>query len=118
VPRQACRFRRAARRGPRGVFSGGGLLTKRAATPSRKAPAAPVAPPVPAVPPLARGFLFGFALIGLVASAAAAWVHYQLLRNPDYSAFCDINATVSCRDAYLSQYGSIGGVPVAVAGLF
>jgi uncharacterized membrane protein/protein-disulfide isomerase len=69
-------------------------------------------------PPAARALLFAFAIIGLVASAAATWVHYQLLRNPDYSAFCDINTTVSCRDAYLSQYGSIGGIPVAVGGLF
>lgn len=100
------------------MFSVGGLLTKRASASPRKPPAATAAPAVPAIPPLAQGFLVAFAIIGLVASVAATWVHYQLLRNPDYSAFCDISATVSCRDAYLSQYGSIGGVPVAVAGLF
>ncbi len=100
------------------MLSSGGLLKKRTAPPARKTPAAPLAPALPALPPFARALLFTFALIGLVASAAATWVHYQLLRNPDYSAFCDINATVSCRDAYLSQYGSIGGVPVAAGGLF
>jgi uncharacterized membrane protein/protein-disulfide isomerase len=100
------------------VCSDGGLLTKRASPPPRKTPAAPPAAAIPAIPSAARALLLAFAVIGFVASAAATWVHYQLLRNPDYTAFCDINATVSCRDAYLSQYGSIGGIPVAVGGLF
>lgn len=99
------------------LFSGG-LLTKRTVPPPRKTPAATLAPATPVVPPFARALLFTFGLIGLIASTAATWVHYQLLLNPDYSAFCDINATVSCRDAYLSQYGSIAGVPVAAGGLF
>jgi uncharacterized membrane protein/protein-disulfide isomerase len=67
--------------------------------------------------PLARKLLILFALLGLGASSAATYVHYNLIRNPDYSSFCDINATVSCKAAYLSQYGSIGGVPVAVGGV-
>ena len=67
--------------------------------------------------PLARKLLLAFALLGLGASSAATYVHYNLIRNPDYSSFCDINATVSCKAAYLSQYGSIGGVPVAVGGI-
>jgi uncharacterized membrane protein/predicted DsbA family dithiol-disulfide isomerase len=67
--------------------------------------------------PLARKLLIGFALLGLVASSAATYVHYNLIRNPDYSSFCDINATVTCKAAYLSRYGSIGGVPVAVGGI-
>jgi uncharacterized membrane protein/protein-disulfide isomerase len=66
---------------------------------------------------LARKWLASFGLLGLAASAAATWVHYNLLVNPDYSSFCDINATVSCKAAYLSRYGSIGGVPVAVGGV-
>jgi uncharacterized membrane protein/protein-disulfide isomerase len=66
---------------------------------------------------LARKLLAAFALLGLAASAAATWVHYQLLANPDYSSFCDINATVSCKQAYLSRYGSVAGVPVALGGL-
>jgi uncharacterized membrane protein/protein-disulfide isomerase len=64
-----------------------------------------------------RRLLVGFALLGLGASAAATWVHYRLINNPDYSSFCDVNATVSCREAYLSAYGSLGGVPVALLGL-
>ena len=67
--------------------------------------------------PLARKLLSGFALLGLGASSAATYVHYNLIQNPDYSSFCDINATVSCKAAYLSRYGSIAGVPVAVGGI-
>ena len=29
-----------------------------------------------------------------------------------------MNATVSCTQAYLSQYGSLWGVPVALGGVF
>jgi uncharacterized membrane protein/protein-disulfide isomerase len=66
---------------------------------------------------LSRKLLIAFGVLGLAASAAAAWVHYHLLVSPDYTSFCDINATVSCKQAYLSRYGSVGGVPVAVGGL-
>ncbi len=64
-----------------------------------------------------RKLLVAFALLGLAASTVSAYVHYHLLRNPDYHSFCDINATVSCTQAYLSRYGSIAGVPVAVGGV-
>jgi uncharacterized membrane protein len=67
--------------------------------------------------PLARKLLVAFSLLGLGASSAATYVHYNLIENPDYSSFCDINATVTCKAAYLSRYGSVGGVPVAVGGL-
>ena len=60
---------------------------------------------------LSRKLLTGFSLLGLGASSAATYVHYNLIRTPDYSSFCDINATVSCKAAYLSRYGSIAGVP-------
>jgi uncharacterized membrane protein len=66
---------------------------------------------------LARKLLTAFALLGLGASSAATWVHYHLIVNPDYSSFCDINATVSCTQAYLSRYGSVSGVPVALGGV-
>src|SRR6185295_19562256 len=65
---------------------------------------------------LARKLIVAFSLLGLVASSAATYVHYHLIKNPDYSSFCDINATVSCKAAYLSRYGSVAGVPVAVGG--
>jgi uncharacterized membrane protein/protein-disulfide isomerase len=57
-----------------------------------------------------------FALTGLVASGAAAYVHYRLLQNPSYLSFCDVSATVSCSQVYSSPYGSVWGVPVAVIG--
>ncbi len=62
------------------------------------------------------GFLV-FALIGLVASSASAFVHYQLIDDPTYASFCDMNATFSCTEAYSSRYGAIGGVPVAIFGV-
>jgi uncharacterized membrane protein/protein-disulfide isomerase len=66
---------------------------------------------------LARRLLVACALLGLAASSAATYVHYNLIQNPDYSSFCDINATVSCKAAYLSRFGSFAGVPVAVGGV-
>jgi uncharacterized membrane protein/protein-disulfide isomerase len=66
---------------------------------------------------LARKLLVAFGVLGLAASVTATWVHYQLIVKPDYSSFCDINATVSCKQAYLSRFGSIAGVPVAVGGV-
>src|SRR3569832_2053972 len=65
----------------------------------------------------ARTLLVAFALLGLGASSAATYVHYHLIQNPDYSSACDINATVTCKAAYLSRFGTIGGVPVAVGGI-
>jgi protein-disulfide isomerase/uncharacterized membrane protein len=64
-----------------------------------------------------RTLLLAFALLGLGASTVSSYVHYQLLTNPAYTSFCDVNASVSCTQAYLSQYGSFMGVPVAVAGV-
>jgi uncharacterized membrane protein len=61
--------------------------------------------------------LAGFAMLGLVASSASTWVHYRLLKNPDYSSFCDVSATVSCTEAYTSRFGSVAGVPVALFGV-
>src|SRR6476469_9313547 len=64
-----------------------------------------------------RKWLVAFALLGLAASAASTYVHYHLIRNPDYRSFCDITSTISCTQAYLSRYGSIAGIPVAVGGV-
>ena len=57
------------------------------------------------------------ALVGLGASAAATYVHYQHIANPGYVSFCDVNASVSCTQAYASQYGTFAGVSVAVYGV-
>jgi uncharacterized membrane protein/protein-disulfide isomerase len=64
-----------------------------------------------------RTLLLAFALLGLGASIVSSYVHYQLLTNPSYVSFCDVNASVSCTQAYLSRYGSFLGVPVAVGGV-
>ncbi len=64
-----------------------------------------------------RTLLLGFAALGLAAASASSVVHYRLLTNPAYSSFCDVSATVNCTQAYLSQYGSLFGVPVAVFGV-
>ena len=47
----------------------------------------------------------------------SSYVHYKLLTDPSYTSFCDVNATVSCTQAYLSRYGSFWGVPVALGGV-
>lgn len=58
-----------------------------------------------------------FALIGLAASSASTWVHLQILNDPAYASFCDVNSTFSCTEAYSSRYGSLAGVPVAIVGV-
>ena len=68
--------------------------------------------------PRSRTLLLALAALGLGASSTSAYVHYKLLTDPTYTSFCDVNATVSCTQAYLSPYGSIWGVPVALAGVF
>ena len=60
--------------------------------------------------------MIGLAIAGLAAAAASSWVHHRLLTQPGYVSPCDVNATVSCTQAYLSPYGSLFGVPVAILG--
>ncbi|MDH4066741.1 MAG: thioredoxin domain-containing protein, partial [Acidobacteriota bacterium] len=62
-------------------------------------------------------WLLGFATLGLAASSASTWVHYRLLNDPTYTSVCDVNSTFSCSEAYTSQYGAFGGVPVALLGM-
>jgi uncharacterized membrane protein len=64
-----------------------------------------------------RNILLAFAALGLGASTWSSYVHYELLTQPGYVSVCDINDTVSCTQAYLSPYGSIWGIPVALAGV-
>jgi uncharacterized membrane protein/protein-disulfide isomerase len=63
-----------------------------------------------------RLLILSLALLGLVFSAWAGLVHYRLLTQPNYISPCDINATFNCSELYLSQYGSVGGVSVALLG--
>jgi uncharacterized membrane protein/protein-disulfide isomerase len=64
-----------------------------------------------------RTLLVAFALLGLAASSVSSYVHYKLVTEQHYASFCDVSATVSCTEAYLSRYGSFMGVPVAVLGV-
>ena len=64
-----------------------------------------------------RRLVLGFALLGLVFSGWATYVHYRLLTQPNYASPCDINATFNCSDLYLSRFGSVGGVSVALGGV-
>jgi uncharacterized membrane protein/protein-disulfide isomerase len=64
-----------------------------------------------------RAPLIALCLLGLGASASSAYVHYRMLRDPSYTSFCDVNATINCESVYRSAYGSIAGVPVAVLGV-
>lgn len=64
-----------------------------------------------------RTLLLAFSLLGLGASIVSSYVHYKLLTDPTYVSFCDVNSQVSCTQAYLSQYGSFVGVPVALGGV-
>ena len=64
----------------------------------------------------ARTLIIVLAALGLGASVAALYVHYQMLADPTYTSFCDVNETVSCEAVLTSQYGSVAGVPVAAGG--
>ena len=65
---------------------------------------------------LAARLILAFALVGLGASVAAAYVHYQLLSDPLYTSFCDVSASFSCTQVYESRFSTFAGVPVAVFG--
>ena len=56
------------------------------------------------------------ALGGLASALASLYVHHQLLTQPGYLSFCDVNATVSCTQVYQSRYAYLAGVPVALLG--
>ena len=64
----------------------------------------------------ARPLIIGLAALGLAASVASLYVHYQILADPSYVSFCDVSETVSCESVMTSQYGKVFGIPVAVGG--
>lgn len=61
-------------------------------------------------------FALAFAVLGFASSAAAAYIHYQLLADPTYQSVCDVSATVNCTEVYTSRFGSFGGISVSVFG--
>jgi uncharacterized membrane protein/protein-disulfide isomerase len=65
----------------------------------------------------ARPLIVALALLALGASIAALYVHYRIIKDPTYTSFCDINATVSCEAVLESPYATVRGVPVAAAGV-
>src|SRR5687768_10464004 len=65
-----------------------------------------------------RTLLLTFAGLGLGAASWSSYVHYSLLTSPGYTSFCDVSGTISCSAAYLSQYGTLWGIPVALGGVF
>jgi uncharacterized membrane protein len=64
----------------------------------------------------AASFALACALVGLGASAAAAYTHYHLLYDPTYRSFCDVSSTVSCTQVYMSRFSTVRGIPVALFG--
>src|SRR5262245_61559577 len=65
----------------------------------------------------ARPLIVALALLALVASVAALYVHYQIIKDPTYTSFCDINETVSCEAVLESAYATVRGIPVAAGGV-
>ena len=64
-----------------------------------------------------RTIILVFAALGLCASLVSSYVHYRLLTDVTYQSFCDVNTSVNCAQAYLSRYGSLFGIPVAIGGV-
>jgi uncharacterized membrane protein/protein-disulfide isomerase len=64
-----------------------------------------------------RPLLLVLAAVAFTASVASLYVHYQLIADPTYVSFCDVNETVSCEAVYKSSYGTVAGVPVAAGGV-
>ena len=67
--------------------------------------------------PRTRWLILGLALVGLAFAGAATYVHYRLLTEPNYVSPCDISARFNCSEVYLSSYGMVRGVSVALAGV-
>jgi uncharacterized membrane protein/protein-disulfide isomerase len=67
--------------------------------------------------PRARWLVLGFASTGLALAAGSSWVHYRLLTDPTYVSPCDINQTFNCTQVYLSRFGTVRSVPVALGGV-
>jgi len=65
-----------------------------------------------------RLIILGLALLGFGFASYSAWVHYKLMTDAAFQSPCDINSTFNCSQVYLSRYGAVAGVPVALAGVF
>ena len=65
-----------------------------------------------------RRAIIVLALVGFASAATSTYVHHQLSQDPGYTSFCDINGNISCNQIYLSRFGSVGDIPVALLGAF
>lgn len=57
------------------------------------------------------------ALIGLGVSGEATWIHHKLLTDASFTPACDLSSTFNCSQVYLSPYGTVRGIPVALGGV-
>jgi uncharacterized membrane protein/protein-disulfide isomerase len=64
-----------------------------------------------------RLLIVALALLGLGFAGASSWVHYRLLTDASYVSPCDVSSTFNCSQVYLSRYGSVAGIPIALAGV-
>src|SRR4051794_28613962 len=64
-----------------------------------------------------RTLILILAIAGLAVSSASAWVHYRVLTDPTYVSPCDISSTFNCTQVYMSRFGTVRGVPVALGGV-
>ncbi len=64
-----------------------------------------------------RLIILSLALVGLGVSGEATWIHHKLLTDASFTPPCDVNSTFNCSQVYLSAYGAIRGVPVALGGV-
>jgi uncharacterized membrane protein/protein-disulfide isomerase len=65
----------------------------------------------------ARRLVLALSLLGLAFAGMSAWVHFKLITDPTYHSLCDYNQTFNCSQVYLSRFGSVSGIPVALGGL-
>jgi|RhiMethySRZTD1v2_1073278.scaffolds.fasta_scaffold34374_4 uncharacterized membrane protein/protein-disulfide isomerase len=64
-----------------------------------------------------RWLILAFAVAGFGLAAASSYVHYRILTDPTYVSPCDISEKLNCTQVYMSRFGSVRGVPVALGGL-
>ena len=64
-----------------------------------------------------RRLVLALALIGLAFAGTSAWIHYKLITDPSYHSLCDLSETFNCSQVYLSRFGSVAGIPVALGGI-
>ncbi len=64
-----------------------------------------------------RLLILTLSLIGLAVASASTYVHYKVLTDASFISPCDINEKFNCSQVYLSSYGSVKGIPVAIGGV-